>query len=85
MPQNICIRVFQYWKRESKPELKSPCFYLAVELCQLLKVDFLYHVRKKDQINIETKIKVCSVCFLLFTTQYLLILAMVPCILGGAD
>lgn len=28
------------------------------ELCQLLKQDFKYHVRKKDQINIESKIKV---------------------------
>lgn len=28
------------------------------ELCQLLRQDFKYHVRKKDQINIESKIKV---------------------------
>ncbi|XP_055529686.1 regulator of nonsense transcripts 2 [Wyeomyia smithii] len=31
---------------------------LAVELCQMLKVDFKYQIKKKDQINIETKIKV---------------------------
>ncbi|XP_058061437.1 regulator of nonsense transcripts 2 [Anopheles bellator] len=31
---------------------------VATELCQLLKVDFKYHIKKKDQINIETKIKV---------------------------
>ncbi|XP_071647299.1 regulator of nonsense transcripts 2 isoform X2 [Temnothorax longispinosus] len=28
------------------------------DLCQMLKQDFKYHVRKKDQINIESKIKV---------------------------
>ncbi|KFB47523.1 hypothetical protein ZHAS_00015483 [Anopheles sinensis] len=28
------------------------------ELCQMLKIDFKYHLKKKDQINIETKIKV---------------------------
>lgn len=28
------------------------------ELCQMLRHDFKYHVRKKDQINIESKIKV---------------------------
>ncbi|XP_057654273.1 regulator of nonsense transcripts 2 [Diorhabda carinulata] len=28
------------------------------ELCQMLRQDFKYHVRKKDQINIESKIKV---------------------------
>lgn len=28
------------------------------ELCQMLKQDFKYHIRKKDQINIESKIKV---------------------------
>lgn len=31
---------------------------VASELSHLLKSDFLYHFRKKDQINIETKIKV---------------------------
>ncbi|XP_050094823.1 regulator of nonsense transcripts 2 [Anopheles aquasalis] len=31
---------------------------LGAELCQMLKVDFKYHIKKKDQINIETKIKV---------------------------
>ncbi|XP_041980238.1 regulator of nonsense transcripts 2 [Aricia agestis] len=31
---------------------------VCVELCQMLKQDFKYHVRKKDQINIESKIKV---------------------------
>lgn len=31
---------------------------IATELCQMLKQDFKYHVRKKDQINIESKIKV---------------------------
>ncbi|KAK6645227.1 hypothetical protein RUM43_001503 [Polyplax serrata] len=31
---------------------------VATDLCQMLKQDFLYHVRKKDQINIESKIKV---------------------------
>ncbi|KAJ8982488.1 hypothetical protein NQ317_019272 [Molorchus minor] len=30
------------------------------ELCQMLRQDFKYHVRKKDQINIESKIKVVS-------------------------
>lgn len=33
-------------------------FFLTADLCQMLKQDFLYHVRKKDQINIESKIKV---------------------------
>lgn len=28
------------------------------ELCQMLRQDFKYHVKKKDQINIESKIKV---------------------------
>nr|CAG4640628.1 EOG090X0143 [Eulimnadia texana] len=31
---------------------------VATDLCGLLKQDFRYHVRKKDQINIETKVKV---------------------------
>ncbi|KAK2710519.1 regulator of nonsense transcripts 2-like isoform X2 [Artemia franciscana] len=31
---------------------------VALELVQLLKHDFKYHVKKKDQINIETKVKV---------------------------
>ncbi len=31
---------------------------VAADLTSLLKADFRYHVRKKDQINIETKIKV---------------------------
>lgn len=31
---------------------------VANDLCQMLKQDFKYHVRKKDQINIESKIKV---------------------------
>ncbi|XP_053664077.1 regulator of nonsense transcripts 2 [Anopheles marshallii] len=31
---------------------------VAHELCQMLKIDFKYHLKKKDQINIETKIKV---------------------------
>ncbi|XP_038207434.1 regulator of nonsense transcripts 2 [Zerene cesonia] len=31
---------------------------VCVDLCQMLKQDFKYHVRKKDQINIESKIKV---------------------------
>ncbi|XP_055586086.1 regulator of nonsense transcripts 2 [Uranotaenia lowii] len=31
---------------------------VAVDLCQMLKVDFKYQIKKKDQINIETKIKV---------------------------
>lgn len=31
---------------------------VANELCQMLRQDFKYHVRKKDQINIESKIKV---------------------------
>lgn len=31
---------------------------IATELCHMLKQDFKYHVRKKDQINIESKIKV---------------------------
>ncbi|XP_063838475.1 regulator of nonsense transcripts 2 isoform X2 [Ostrinia nubilalis] len=31
---------------------------VCVDLCQMLKQDFRYHVRKKDQINIESKIKV---------------------------
>lgn len=31
---------------------------VCLELCQMLKQDFKYHVRKKDQINIESKIKV---------------------------
>lgn len=31
---------------------------VCIELCQMLKQDFKYHVRKKDQINIESKIKV---------------------------
>lgn len=31
---------------------------VATDLVALLKADFRYHVRKKDQINIETKIKV---------------------------
>ncbi|KAG6450375.1 hypothetical protein O3G_MSEX006590 [Manduca sexta] len=36
------------------PVLSDVC----VDLCQMLKQDFKYHVRKKDQINIESKIKV---------------------------
>lgn len=31
---------------------------VALELCSLLKNDFRYNVKKKDQINIETKLKV---------------------------
>ncbi|KAH0546179.1 regulator of nonsense transcripts 2 isoform X1 [Cotesia glomerata] len=31
---------------------------VANELCTMLKHDFRYHVRKKDQINIESKVKV---------------------------
>ncbi|XP_047987286.1 regulator of nonsense transcripts 2 isoform X2 [Leguminivora glycinivorella] len=31
---------------------------VCIDLCQMLKQDFKYHVRKKDQINIESKIKV---------------------------
>ncbi|XP_054280661.1 regulator of nonsense transcripts 2-like isoform X1 [Macrosteles quadrilineatus] len=31
---------------------------IATDLCLLLKHDFKYHVRKKDQINIESKLKV---------------------------
>lgn len=31
---------------------------VALELCALLKSDFRYNVKKKDQINIETKLKV---------------------------
>ncbi|KAI8428186.1 hypothetical protein MSG28_002421 [Choristoneura fumiferana] len=31
---------------------------VCMDLCQMLKQDFKYHVRKKDQINIESKIKV---------------------------
>lgn len=31
---------------------------VGTELCHMLKQDFKYHVRKKDQINIESKIKV---------------------------
>ncbi|VVC45360.1 Armadillo-type fold,Up-frameshift suppressor 2,MIF4G-like, type 3 [Cinara cedri] len=31
---------------------------VALELCSLLKSDFRYNVKKKDQINIETKLKV---------------------------
>lgn len=31
---------------------------VANDLCSMLKQDFKYHVRKKDQINIESKIKV---------------------------
>ncbi|XP_014362200.2 regulator of nonsense transcripts 2 [Papilio machaon] len=31
---------------------------VCLDLCQMLKQDFKYHVRKKDQINIESKIKV---------------------------
>lgn len=29
---------------------------VCAELCQMLKQDFKYHVRKKDQINIESKV-----------------------------
>lgn len=29
---------------------------VCVDLCQMLKQDFKYHVRKKDQINIESKV-----------------------------
>ncbi|XP_037077123.1 regulator of nonsense transcripts 2-like [Pollicipes pollicipes] len=36
-----------------------PCMPdVASDLAQMLKADFKYHVRKKDQINIETKLKV---------------------------
>lgn len=31
---------------------------VSTELCHMLRQDFKYHVRKKDQINIESKIKV---------------------------
>uniref|UniRef100_U5EXL6 Putative nonsense-mediated mrna decay 2 protein n=1 Tax=Corethrella appendiculata TaxID=1370023 RepID=U5EXL6_9DIPT len=31
---------------------------VAVDLCQMLKNDFKYHIKKRDQITIETKIKV---------------------------
>lgn len=31
---------------------------IATDLCNFLKQDFKYHVRKKDQINIETKVKI---------------------------
>lgn len=31
---------------------------VALELCQMLKVDFKFHIKKRDQINIESKIKV---------------------------
>jgi regulator of nonsense transcripts 2 len=30
---------------------------VAIDLCQMLKIDFKYHVKKRDQINIESKIK----------------------------
>lgn len=29
---------------------------VCLDLCQMLKQDFKYHVRKKDQINIESKV-----------------------------
>lgn len=29
---------------------------VCMDLCQMLKQDFKYHVRKKDQINIESKV-----------------------------
>lgn len=31
---------------------------ISEDLCQLLKQDFKYHIRKKDQMNIESKVKV---------------------------
>jgi len=31
---------------------------VSTDLCNFLKQDFKYHVRKKDQINIETKVKI---------------------------
>nr|SVE73390.1 EOG090X0143 [Daphnia atkinsoni] len=31
---------------------------VATDLCNFLRQDFKYHVRKKDQINIETKVKI---------------------------
>lgn len=31
---------------------------VCADLCQMLKQDFKYHVRKKDQINIESKVKI---------------------------
>jgi len=38
----------------------EPCMPdVPVQLCALLKQDFRWHVRKKDQINIESKLKVC--------------------------
>ena len=38
----------------------SPCMPdLPIQLAALLKQDFRWHVRKKDQINIESKLKVC--------------------------
>lgn len=36
---------------------------VANELCQMLKQDFKYHVHKKDQINIESKVKVVRYFF----------------------
>ncbi len=37
-----------------------PCMpEVAVDLAQYLKQDFRYQVRKKDQINVENKLKVC--------------------------
>ncbi|PSN50477.1 hypothetical protein C0J52_10707 [Blattella germanica] len=31
---------------------------ISTEICQLLKNEFKFHIRKKDQINIETKLKI---------------------------
>lgn len=38
---------------------------VCADLCQMLKQDFKYHVRKKDQINIESKVKIFESVFLI--------------------
>lgn len=44
---------------------------VANELCQMLRQDFKFHVRKKDQINIESKIKVCSQTHVVICTTFI--------------
>lgn len=43
---------------------------VCLDLCQMLKQDFRYHVRKKDQINIESKVVNISMQFVIYYKMF---------------
>ncbi|KAL0895006.1 hypothetical protein ABMA27_013477 [Loxostege sticticalis] len=43
---------------------------VCLDLCQMLKQDFRYHVRKKDQINIESKVVNTSMQFVIYYKMF---------------